>query len=165
MASITDARWFQLVIGVTMLGAGLLFTGGFAREILSHRAATAKYLRVEARILSHDLNEQPGVRAGEGASWTPVIVYEYIINGQTYRSENVLPRPTYHTKEWAEEILAKFPIGTVQTAYYDPSQPDQSYLQTTRLLAFYYVALVVGLLFLLLGSAKSIEILWKTFRT
>lgn len=165
MASVTESKWFQYLVGIGALVVGVAFTIGFAREIRAHRTAAAKFLAVQATILSHELAETSAGAAGESGAWMPVISYEYTINDHTYRSNNVLPRPTYHTKEWAEEILAHFPVGTVQTAYYNPAQPDQSYLQTTKLAASYYVALSIGLLFIVFGTAKTVEMLWNMLRT
>lgn len=161
MSSVTDSKWFQHAVGVGSLVVGVLFTCGFAREILSHRRAEADFLPVEATILSHDLAETSAGAGGESGAWMPVILYEYVINGQAHRSNTVLPRSTYHTKEWAEDILTCFPIGTVQTAYYNPDQPGQSYLQTTNLAAFYYIASAIGLLLIVFGTAKTIELIWN----
>ena len=94
----------------------------------------------------------------------PVIAYEYAVNNQVYQSNNVLPRPLASFKGWAEDILKNYPVGTVQTAYYNPAQPDQSYLQPTTFSVVYYGALAFGLLLLVLGAAKLIELIWKTFR-
>lgn len=165
MASVANSKWFQYLICIAMLAVGVVGTYGFAREIVLHRAAVARSLPVEARILSHDLEETRSVEAGYSNAWMPVISYEYAIDGEIYLSDTVWPRPLFGDKGWAEGILAGFPIGTVQTAYYNPAQPGQSYLQTTKLSAANYGGLIIALLFLLFGSAKSIELLWKTFRT
>lgn len=165
MASVTDSKWFQLVVSIIAIAAGVFAAGYAAREIMLYRAAVRRVQPVAARILSHGLDERTTQRTGASSGWMPVIVYEYTVDGQDYQSDTVLPRPTYQSKAWANEILATFPIGTTQTAYYNPARPNESYLQTTSFHAVNYVVLSIGLLFLSLGSAKSIEILWKTFRT
>ena len=164
MDSITDSKWFQILICIVAIMVGVFATWYAASGITLYRAAAARFLPVEASILTHDLHIQSGTRRS-AKTYMPVIMYEYRLNGQTYRSDSVLPRPIGHTKAWAEDILSQFPVGTTQTAYYNPDQPEQSYLRETKLSAVYYGVLIFGLLFLLLGSAKSIELLWKTFRT
>lgn len=94
----------------------------------------------------------------------PLIAYEYTVNNQVYQSDNVLPRPLAGFKAWAEGILKNYPVGTVQTAYYNPVQPEQSYLQPTKFSAVYYGAMAFGILLLVLGATKLIHLTWLTFR-
>ncbi|MCL4199035.1 MAG: DUF3592 domain-containing protein [Phycisphaerales bacterium] len=161
----TDSKWFQHLMYVGMLVVGVCATYFAAREIILYRAATTRFLPVNARILSHGLEHVPGSKGNPTSTWMPVISYEYAINDQIYHSNNVLPRPLSSHKDWAEGILAKYPIDTIQTAYYNPVRPNESYLHTTKLSAVNYGALVIGILFLLLGASGMIQLLWKTFRT
>lgn len=163
MDSVTDTKWFQYLFFIIVVGFGAVFTYLPGRELIQYRSATTRYLPVEARILSHELKE---VVDHEGdPSWTPVISYEYAVGGQIYQSKNVTPLPLASFKDWAESVLDRFPVGTVQTAYYDPVQPDQAYLHRTKFSAVYYGALGFGVLLLVLGSSKLIELSWKTIRS
>lgn len=146
-----------------MLLIGVFATYAATQKIISYRAATTCFLPVSARILTHDLEHVQGSRGNTTHTWMPVIVYEYTIDDQTYHSNNVLPVPLSSGKDWAQSILAKFPIGTLQTAYYNPQRPNQSYLHATKLSAIYYAGAIMGLLFLFLGSANLTQLLWRAF--
>lgn len=162
MDSITDSKWFLYLICVVLLAFGTVCTYQGAQRILQHRASVTEFLPMGVRILSHDLDrdvEQLGYSSG----YMPVISYEYEVDGQIYESDTVLTVPFHGEKEWAEDILAQFPIGSVQQAYYNPASPEQTYLiESTS--PDGYVFLILGLVLFLFGSAMLIQTLWKAVR-
>lgn len=163
MSLAMDSKWvrYSLCIGLLVVGAWATYFA--AREIALYRTATSNFLAVEARIISHDLHRIRSKKAGYSDSWMPVISYEYGVGEHVYRSNNVFPRPISGHEEWAQGVLAEFPMGTARTAYYNPLQPEQSYLATTKLSSVYYGALAIGVLFILVGTSDMIRMLWRTW--
>jgi Protein of unknown function (DUF3592) len=82
----------------------------------------------EATITSNTMEESTGE---DGSTWKPVIHFTYFVDG-TERQSTTWSFLTYSSsRKWAQNICAKYPVGSRQTCFYDPANPDESVLDRT----------------------------------
>jgi len=92
--------------------------------------------RVEAR------KKRPGDFDYDGGDTevtnTPLVVYEYHVNGQAYRSSRFTIGE--RTSEYElESILDRHPVGTQVDVYYDPANPHQAVLERDVPASVYWI--------------------------
>ena len=96
---------------------------------------------------------------------TPVSIYEYVVDGKSYKSSKRAPVPylenTVDLSEKADAMLANLPDGTVVRVRYNPHAPDQSVLHVSRPIAhnavgwFGFTNIVMGVLSIVLALILS----------
>jgi hypothetical protein len=89
---------------------------------------------------------------GDIATFTPVVTYNYVVNGQTLQCNRVRFSPTRGKK-----ILEKYPKGSRVDVFFDPQHPSIAVLEkggSTRVMLFVGVAVIAGscLVGFLIGS-------------
>ncbi len=70
--------------------------------------------------------------SGRSHSTYPVIVYQYVVNGQSYQSQTVKAGEQFlnvRVAGQAQATVARYPIGANVTVYYDPANPANSALE------------------------------------
>ena len=84
-------------------------------------------------------------------SYFPQITYQYSVNGSQYTNNRFSHRNfLINRKGMINGILAKYPIGSNVTVYFDPQNPSESFLQKGYgSLANKIVLLVVGAVILI----------------
>ncbi|MGC9521705.1 MAG: DUF3592 domain-containing protein [Anaerolineae bacterium] len=112
---------------------------------------------VAARVVPFE-HETP---EGDEKTFTPLITYEYRVNGQTFESQrrNFLPgeSATYQERSEAEAVVMRYPPGAPVSVSYNPANPKQAALEPPRPVAhnavLYYgvTNLVAGALIVALG--------------
>jgi len=114
-----------VVIGVALAGGTWYMHQGQQDAVREHEP-------VEATVLSTSID-----RTDEGAdddrevTFSPVVAYEYEVDGETYRSTTVRPagmEKAYDGEREARAFLAEYEPGQQVTAYYDPAAPDEAFL-------------------------------------
>lgn len=127
-----DLPWFVYLI---LLGPLLLLLGAAVYKTLEVRAArewpsTGGKVVVSTSVLRDvkviDSERQSGSRT-EQRNFANVI-YEYSVAGKKLRNNRVSIGEDRGNFEVAETI-AKYPVGTVVTVYYNPRHPDQAVLE------------------------------------
>jgi len=63
-------------------------------------------------------------------SHSPMLTYDYIVNGDSYRSTKHAPSHGTDSLASAEAILEEYPVGTTVLVHYDPGNPADSVLET-----------------------------------
>lgn len=125
--------------------------GLFASEV--YRVET--WQPVSARVLRTDIK---AVRGDKGTSYTPVIRYQYSVNGAQYVSSQVLPLTLSASYGWATRLRDRFHPGEIVTAYVNPSKPASAFLvRQVSLLPLAFVAiplLMVGVLSFFAGVQR-----------
>jgi len=70
--------------------------------------------------------------SGSGTSrerhYKPVVRYRYEVGSQLYESERVTPLGDSGSKQWARQLVARFPVGSRVTAHVDPGEPANAFL-------------------------------------
>lgn len=89
---------------------------------------------------------------GRSRMYTPKVIYEYVVDGQSYFGEQISISGSVSTSmsRHAEKVVADYPFGASVRVYYDPERPSESALQV-GVKPFLYFFLLVGLLFIAFG--------------
>ena len=110
---------------------------------------------VSARVLTTDIK---AVRGNKGTSYSPVVRYEYSVNGTGYQSDRVLPLTISASYAWAEGLRSRFRPGQVVTAYVNPNQAASAFLvRQVSLLPLLFVGfplLIVGIVSWIAGFQR-----------
>lgn len=116
-----------IALMLVLLGAAMVAVGTW--RLLGQHDANRRYVPVQARVASAEIVEDRiPTKQGVRLQYRPVIVYEYTVGGALHRGNRLLPVQTSHDRADAEAILARYPPGSVVTAFIDPSNPAQSIL-------------------------------------
>lgn len=132
-------------VAMVMLSLACLLMVWTARQKL------AEFRPVGATVLSTRVETTAGLH-GE-ALRRPVVVYRYIVGGRVYVSDAVGLDATRREGQWAFDVVNRFTPGERRRAFYDPRNPQHSFLLEPRSRGWY----VLGLLPLLL----LVAIVWS----
>jgi len=102
-----------------------LFVNEFDSAQRQHQIVQT-YVPVEATVLTNGVEV---IHGSKGAvHYVPQVTYQYEVDGKTYESHQVTP--VYHSsgEEWANSIVAQFPVGQICKAYHDPKDPAKAIL-------------------------------------
>lgn len=79
------------------------------------------------------------------------IHYEYEVNGKTYQSNKFsYPGDGYSRSKDAQRVIRYYPVGSSQSAYYNPDNPSEAVLQKTTSSTI-SSSIFIPVLFLLVG--------------
>jgi hypothetical protein len=71
-------------------------------------------------------------RSARSRSETPVVVYEYEVNGRSYKEHSIKAGDQFMRIQVFGEAMAtisRYPVGKKVTVYYDPANPARSALE------------------------------------
>lgn len=86
----------------------------------------------------------------DGNTYTPKVTYEYVVDGKPYHGDKVLPIDISSGGGWAKEIVDRFDVGGIATAYYDPADPTKAFL-IHEVSFFPYVFILFPMIFTCIG--------------
>ncbi len=121
--------------GALPIGAGLfcLFVALFFLRGLCNLAFETFLPRLMARrwscavgtITVAEVHESP--KNPEGVSfYKPVVRYVYSVGGQSYEGSQSDLALTTSRPDWAQAVVARYPVGSTVTVYYDPRAPQRA---------------------------------------
>lgn len=114
---------------LAMTIAPFALLGGFfysaQRRSEAERAAAQAWHSTTGRIVKSRVE----VRGGDHTSVTPMIRYEYTVNGHPYQSTRFRVGLLVLKGSEAYEIVDRYPEGASVTVYYDPSNPAEASLE------------------------------------
>jgi hypothetical protein len=86
--------------------------------------------------------------------FAPHVVYEYEVNGVTYRGERLKAgiRSFTGNLRKVEQELARYPVGGMVRVYYNPDDPAEAVLQPG---VSSKAALVIGIVFLVIAGMSA----------
>ena len=132
-----DSKPNRAGIGCLMIGAILWwvfllgFDGLIAWTLVHQGGASRSYVAVDAVVtgsyVQRTNSSGTGPRASGSIDYKPVIQYEFEVNGQQYVGDRysfvVWGRGN---PDYAQSLVNQYPPGRAITAYYDPSDPNES---------------------------------------
>ncbi len=137
-----------------LAGLGLSING--LREVIPAWRSRA-WIRVTGRIVAaQPMSSVASVAWGKGTAlvWDPGVIYEYVVDGATYRSQRVSFRGHWPTAEGALRVARRFQTRKKVTVWHDPVHHDQSVLVPGPGLAN-FVQVGAGLLIFAAGFALN----------
>ncbi|MDD5466249.1 MAG: DUF3592 domain-containing protein [Anaerolineales bacterium] len=89
-------------------------------------------------------------------SYTPHVEYSYRVAEQEFTGKNITFGLTqsFSQPAKAQAVLARYPVGSQVSVYYDPNQPGDAVLE--RKAGGFTASLAIGAIFLLLGVCLGI---------
>ena len=153
----------SLIVGVIFTAVSLYFAYGIYTSNQKQVDVAANYERVLATILDGKVSltsHNPATGGNSVRTYQPRIHYQYEVGGNTYESTRFsYLAPASGDRQEMQAIVARFPVGSKQTAYYDPQNPGEAVLHrsTTRIdltSGYFWVPFILvsaGLLMILAG--------------
>lgn len=134
----TKAQVILLIVGIGMAGFG---TWSWFEE----KRLLADAVEVAAEVLETRVERK---RSRRSTSYRPVVRFRFTLDGKTHESDRVTPLDFSGTSSWADEMVARFPVGSTPKAWVNPSSPDKAYLvkeTSSKNLAVLGIGVVVAL--------------------
>jgi hypothetical protein len=117
---------FILLVGLGIVGVG-------AYTFVQDSASLDNTVEVEAEITGLDVERTTGSRGRY--AYVPVVTFQYRFEGTEYTSNRIYPgiaQPKYEEQSTAESVIGQYSVGRQVTAYVDPSEPGEAFLQNSR---------------------------------
>ncbi len=150
-----------LLVGVSLILAAFrqfLRTGRGWRESAALRTwPTVTGTVTESRVSYSAPYDDPDY----SHAYSPVVRYEYTVEGVTYKSAEFGDRDP-GLEDWARAVVARYPVGEPVTVYYDPASPRFSALEPGRgpspwgKLALGLVGLLTGAVMVLIAVIRIV---------
>ena len=118
-------------LGAVAVVVSLLFVGYAGYDYSEQTRVVEEAEPVDATVLEVDIEESNSRR---GISYDPRVEYEYRYGGTTYTGDDVFPgsiKMNYNTESEAREVIASYEQGKTTTAYVDPENPENAFLEDT----------------------------------
>src|ERR1051325_11820110 len=111
--------------------SGLALAGDAVRLLIPALRST-RWASVPGRIVASKLTSSPGgVQWGRGTAlvWDPGVVYEYLVDGVTHRSQRLSLRGHWPTAAGAMRIARRYQVSDQVTVWYDPVDHEHAVLE------------------------------------
>jgi hypothetical protein len=115
----------RLVISFFFILLPAVFIGIGATQVWRQQQKIETYVAVEAVVDSSAVETR---RRKKSTSYSPVVKYHYEVRGRVYNAGDVLPVDMNSGKDWAHEVVSRYPAGARTTAYHDPVEPSRAFL-------------------------------------
>ena len=96
----------------------------------------------DAVVLANNVDVHRGQHVTE---YKPVVKFEYVIDGETYRSEKTTPQEESGRQWWAEQVIREHPRGKQVRAWVPTGSPEDAFL-LRRYDSMPYTAMLFGVL-------------------
>ena len=87
----------------------------------------------------------------DGNSYKPIVKFEFTVDGINFKGDRPTLQDISGSKKWAQRVVKRYPLGTIQTCYFDSNPPQKSVLSRDFELSFYTFSLF-PLLFVVVGG-------------
>jgi len=149
--------------GLALVGILLVlvpFTVLASAATVDHNSSVQHNQPTEATVVETSIDH----RTNDGDSeYTPVVTYEYTVDGETYRSSNVYPGQfdRWHgSQATAADVVEDYPAGSTATVHYNPEDPSEAYLHNPGWPSGWYVGLGLAVAVF----AGGLYLIWQGFR-
>lgn len=126
---------FLRVFPFIFIVVGLILVG-FGVYNIYQANASEKWPTTTGEIVSSDVKRhageasKPNRRGGQSTTYSPDILFEYDIEGETYTSSKVaFGGVSFNDRADAQRIVDNYPVGKQVTVYYNPKAPDIAVLE------------------------------------
>ncbi len=143
-----------LVLGIvfTIVGGVMGFVGfdnyRDGKETESWSATSGRVL--SSTIDEHTRTERRNGRRHTETTYTPIVHYEYTVDGVRYEGDDIRADDRAGNFSWANNLVVRYPVDAETTVYYDPNKPQDAVLiqgsDTTQVYLFGGIGGVFGVI-------------------
>lgn len=148
----TIHNWLYLILSVV----GLFALGSALR---SKRLANASqsWQGTQAQVIASDIKKSTSNDSdyGQSTSYEAIIHYRYSVLGKDYTGERVSFGVKNSSEKLARETVARYPINTSVTVFYNPDKPEQAVLE--RASSSGWLQIVIGIALFVAGIYFAIK--------
>lgn len=119
---------FLLMLVLLVVGFGLATIGWV--DYAAATDVTANAEPTDVTVVESEVTDSGG--SASDRTYSVSIVYEYEVDGETYRSSGVRPGisdRSYEQRRRAATVVRKYPENETATGYVDPERPERAYLE------------------------------------
>jgi hypothetical protein len=118
----------KVLWGISFAAGLVVFFVGAQGAWDQHRKITTSR-PVEVTVLSVGVRKHVSHgKSGTSTSYEPVVEYRYEVEGRARTGRSVFPRVQRGKSRWANEIVDRFPPGSVQQGFYVPGAVHEAFL-------------------------------------
>lgn len=118
----------------------------FGVQAVMNAKASSDWPTVEGVV---KISEVVSQSSDDGVTYKAEVMYSYVVEDMKYSSNNVaFGGFSSSDPSDAQEIVNKYPAGTIVTVAYDPSEPKESTLETGTTGGTYLMAIIGGIFFI-----------------
>lgn len=118
-----------IILPILLLAGIAFFIYRRSQQSNTYRQAAQSWPSTTGTILISTLQSR---RSGRSHSTYPVVGYQYTVNGQTYTSQAIKAGDQFmnvRVSGQAQTTVARYPVGSTVTVYYNPANPSESALE------------------------------------
>jgi hypothetical protein len=128
------------------IGGGLALWGW---TILQNARASASWPKVSGRVTDAFVNHSQDAEGGN--SYSPEVSYTYVVDERPFQGSRIkFGELSYSSRNRAQEIVNRYPVGQPVAVYHDPDRPERAVLEP-GVSGGSYLVLGIGLLFVTLA--------------
>jgi hypothetical protein len=145
------------LVAAGLIVLGLLWAGGFGYahfRAAGKAKASLSWPQAQARILSSSVVvEESNDRDGNTSTWyNPVVQYSYSAGGGERQGSRLrFGNPRSGSRKKIEEMIARYPEGSTPMVRYNPEDPAECVLESTKPSPIYLIMAPFGLVFAFVG--------------
>jgi hypothetical protein len=133
-------------IGIALFGAAVT---GYGVRLRARAAETLRWPAVRGRIVRCLVREDtPLIRGADEprAMYRPEVRYEYVVDGREHAATRIdLLDRAASSPEFAERVIARYPMWSEVTVFYDPTDPRRAILERESTPEWAFWIVVAGL--------------------
>lgn len=161
-----DKKWVGVLIVLLIIGVFAVAMG--VLPSLDHNVAVQESQETAGTVQALDIDVTEDDDGDE--SYSPVVTYQYTVDGQTYTADNVFPGQFDRYKSsrsWAQGIVNSYSVGEEIPVYYRGYEPSQAYIRNEGLpdswlfgIGYAALAAVAGVWFVYVGFKRWRQRQW-----
>ena len=128
LLSIAGGACAVIVPLIFLVGFGIFFYRRYQQGNAA-RASAQSWPSTSGIVLTSSVQVR---RSNRSRSEYPVVVYQYGVNGKSYQGQRIKASDKFMSVRVfgeAQATVARYPVGSRVTVYYDPNNPSESALE------------------------------------
>jgi hypothetical protein len=118
-----------IILPILILAGTAFFIYRRSQQSNTYRQTAQTWPSTSGTVLISTLQSR---RSGKSHSIYPVVGYQYTVDGQTYTSQTIKAGDQFmniRVSGQAQATVARYPVGSTVTVYYNPANPSESALE------------------------------------
>jgi len=140
-------------LGIIFMIFSLIFMGGGGYQANKQASKIARAAPAQAVITGKRI--ETNLDNDGNTNYKPLVSFTFEFEGEAHSAENVHVIPMSSGQRWANRVLDRYSAGETVTAWVDPQDPSESFLDRTP--SFIpYIFVVFPMIFFALGSGMVV---------